>query len=76
MQYILTQDEMDNLVPKVDHVKALDAIACMRRMIVPVGKCVHDSGGPGYCDDCPLSSLGLGYEMSKQMCNLHRQYSK
>jgi hypothetical protein len=83
MQYLLTQEEMDRLVPKVDLVKATDAIGAMRRMIVPVGKCVHDQLGPAYCDDCPLSSTGglndkrkPTYEMSKQMCNLHRRYSK
>lgn len=81
MQYVLTQEEMDRLVPKTDLINAIKAISCMRRIIVPVGQCVHDKDGPPYCDDCPLShisnqKLEFTRELSMQMCNLQRRYSK
>ena len=79
MQYILTQEERDNLVDKGDLILANCAIDTLRRMAVPEGKCVHDHKGPEYCDDCPLSDIGSNHvrrELSKAMCKLNRYYSK
>ena len=84
MQFILTQQERDALVDAEQLNKANGAIAALRRMVVPLGQCVHDNNGPEYCDACPLSSIGGDwkgetrppYELSRTMCWLPRSYSK
>ncbi len=81
MQFLLTEQERAALVDAQELHKANGAIAHMRRMIVPDGKCIHDADGPEYCDRCPLSSPGIrgtspSYELSQSMCWLNRNYSK
>ncbi len=83
MQYVLTQEELDGLTSKAELSKAGAAIAALRELVVPKGKCVHHAGGPRYCDECPLSSIGPvdspqrpSRELSKIMCPLARAYSK
>jgi hypothetical protein len=75
MQYLLTREEFDGLVLRQELDAAKDAIKRMRRMIVPEGKCVHDTNGPFYCDECQLHDF-TQYEQSRLMCNLKRSYSK
>jgi hypothetical protein len=81
MQYILTAEEHLALVDRAQLNMAIDAIAAMRRMVVPEGQCIHDAKGPSHCDFCLLSPYNRRpdaptYEMSRLMCTKQRDYSK
>lgn len=75
MQYILTQEEKDALVPAIDLRKAKATIIHLRKLLVPEGSCVKDANGPRYCDDCIISNV-RPHDLSRQMCDLPRDYSK
>lgn len=87
MMYVLTQEELDNLVP----MKALNAanagLEWVRQSFVP--RCMHFpisvTAPYYYCSECPLSSTGKNlqlthgrptHEISKVICPLRREYPK
>lgn len=79
MQYLLTQQEYDKLVPKAELDSARKALALAREAILRSAKftCIHE-GKRGYCDFCPIGDLAgkIAYNDSKLICTLHREYSK
>lgn len=82
MQYILTQEEMDNLVPKKqveDRDKALSMLRDMVLKGVSV-KCWRDEPHHyGYCDKCPLAPLynpASLREVTMLLCDRPKEYSK
>ena len=85
MMYILTQDELDKLVPKEDFDRARAALDWVRQRVMeacphtPVACLKHK-----YCSDCWLSDIGPNMpgierpsrEISKAICPLTRNYPK
>lgn len=85
MQYLLTQKEMDDLVPKERLERRDKVILVARDMILKYAKftCVHDikkgTAGHGYntyCDDCPLGILKAPASAQEYLCKLSQSYSK
>lgn len=68
MQYILTQEEYKNLVPKSRYDYKCKEIEKLNELVLKVAnfKCIHDRtmedeekyGCDFYCDDCPLVAAG------------------
>lgn len=81
MEYILTRDELNNLVSK-DSVKSRDIalFAVREQLLILAGfKCIHAlDGGNEYCDDCPCSPIGENhdYDTWKLVCGLSKEYSQ
>lgn len=83
MQYLLTQDEMNALVPK-DEVAQRDlALAAAREKILDLAgfHCIHKpSPNPnrgGYCDDCPCSQPANNWEKKwDRVCWSSKRYSQ
>ena len=83
MQYLLTQEERNNLVPLVDLDKAKLALEEARKQILKSSNftCWHEpESNPDYdlCDDCPCSSIGEGkdYKTWELVCGLSKNYSQ
>lgn len=77
MQYILSQEELDQRVPKQSLDDANSALEVARGMIS--GKTVEGCR-KGYCDMCPVSDIGgegrPSRSVSKLICKLPRNYHK
>lgn len=82
MQYILTQEEYDNMLPKILVAKRDEALEVARKIIV---KLSGIACGTAYCDDCPIANperyMPKGREESSRdvslaICHLYRKYSK
>lgn len=81
MQYILTEEEHEKLVPKKQLQESKEALEVARRIIVRHGtmQCGED-----YCDYCPISDIGEdlitegrpNHEVSRLICTLPRRYGK
>lgn len=71
MQYILTQEEYDNLAPKWKVECYEKQIDILNKKVLELSgcRCIYDNKF-GYCDFCPLSSFGTN------TCNKVKQYSK
>lgn len=78
MQYLLTKEEMDKVVPLQKLNDATDALLLARMLILDghKQKCVHEKGGPSYCDDCAMAGLDEEHDRKKLICTLQRQFSK
>lgn len=84
MQYLLTQKEMDDLVPKERFERRNKVILVAREMILKYAKfkCVHDikvgefGYGDTYCDACPLGILKAPASAQEYLCTLSQSYSK
>lgn len=81
MQYILTQEEMNNMTPKAD-VEARDRalFAAREKLLLVSGfECIHalDSKND-LCDDCPCSWVDNGhdYKTWQLVCGLSKEYSQ
>lgn len=78
MQYLLTEEEHDNLTP-IKRVERRDqSLEVARQLIIELAgiECYK-----GYCDSCPISSIGHGAKVvnrddSKLICKKTRKYSK
>ena len=58
MMYILTKEELDNLVPKEKYNKLIDKIDKLNELVLKHSKfkCIHSRpDGEWYCDNCPLA---------------------
>lgn len=69
MQYILTQEEYNNLVPKEKYYAEMDKVAELNKKVLELSKfiCVKETQGCfGYCDFCPITKT----------CTKVKQYSK
>lgn len=65
MQYILTEDEYRNLVPRQKYNDALDESQKLRELVLKVSKfkCIHERNRANYdyyCDNCPLAEMSCG----------------
>ena len=65
MQYILTEDEYRNLVPRQKYNDALDESQKLRELVLKVSKfkCIHERNrfnADYYCDNCPLAEMSCG----------------
>lgn len=88
MQYLLTQSEMENLVPLKELEASKLAVKALRELLIGDRCCAKRTTGRiegkfSYCCECPLSDLQLDHsadppsrEMSKSMCDRSRRYSK
>lgn len=84
MQYLLTEAELNGMVPRQELAKANAALDVARKLILFHSKfpCVHTrEGDHNYCDDCPISIVENtlpkknNHPMSV-ICNLSRSYSQ
>ena len=83
MQHLLTEDELDNLVPLQQLREKELALKVAREKILYLANydCIHDkkgSGYKGYCDNCPLSVFQENEYSSlmKSICTLTQSYGK
>lgn len=69
MQYILTQEEYNNLVPKSSYDNKCEEVDKLNKLVLKVAdfKCIHDRTMEDeekygfddfFCDDCPLVAVG------------------
>jgi len=80
MQFLITQEERDSLVPNVELETAKRALAWCFDQLQPE-KCPHRKEnynmGMPYCDECPIDKLrGDQRKISKLICLKDRQHSK
>lgn len=72
MQYILSEEEYNNLVPKDKYEKEREKVEKLNKEVLELfngGRCLKDHGE--YCDRCPISGcLGIG------TCTKPKSYSK
>ncbi len=80
MQYILTQEEKDALVPLERLERRDKVIEIAREMILKASKftCIHKSKDKydNYCNDCPLGMLKCHKDAADYLCRLSQSYSK
>jgi len=89
MKYLLSQEEIDNLVPERDLLIMKKALEWARLRLAP--RCPHlPSPEPGsrpyfHCSECPISHIGLATlkqisspprGISEVLCPLKREYPK
>ncbi len=75
MQYILTLEEYDNLVPKSELNKAKEKIDILNDKVLELSgfSCIYENKSVfSYCDKCPLNSFREG----TGTCNKVKSYSK
>lgn len=75
MQYILTLEEYDNLVPKSELNKAKEKIDILNQKVLELSgfSCIYENKSIfSYCDLCPLNSFRNG----TGTCNKVKSYSK
>lgn len=64
MQYILTKEEYEDLVPRSIYVKRCDEIKELQKLVMTVTDhiCIYDNKGGifSYCDNCPLANFDCG----------------
>ena len=65
MQYILTQEEYNNLVPKSKYENKCDEVKKLQQMLLKASKfkCIHERTEYNidcYCDRCPLQDFDCG----------------
>ena len=70
MQYILTQEELDNLVPRSKYDEKRNEVKTLQQLLLKASnyKCIYDRteededeyGYDPYCDSCPLSDFDCG----------------
>ncbi len=81
MMYILSQEEMSDLVSKDEVIKRDAALAAARTKILSLSgfDCIHTSNGSnykGYCDECPCSITNHRKRELEPLCWLTKRYSK
>lgn len=75
MQYILTLEEYDNLVPKSELNKAREKIDILNDKVLELSgfSCIYENKSVfSYCDKCPLNSFRDG----TGTCRKVKSYSK
>jgi hypothetical protein len=68
MQYILTEEEKNNLVPKKDLDLANEKLAMLLREYRKIG-CAIDNNTEECCDRCPIASLNNKLSVYSRICN-------
>ena len=76
MKYILTEEELDDLVSKEKYQKEVDKLITL---VLKYSKqvCIYkEEGLYGYCDKCPLGSFPDDGSYVDSLCNRSQNYSK
>ena len=62
MQYILTKEEFNDLVPRSMYVKRCDEIKELQKLVMKASghTCIYDEQEEFYCDKCPLANFDCG----------------
>ena len=64
MQYILTEEEYKNLVPKSKYVEKINVIEELQQLVMKISGhiCIYENKGGiySYCDQCPLAKIDCG----------------
>lgn len=70
MQYILTKQEFDSLIPVKLYEEQCKYVTDLNRLVLKLANypCRCDKGGYGVCDACPLVKIGS--------CPKPKQFSK
>ena len=82
MQYLLTSEELSNLVDKEEVAQRERTITLLREALLKESKyiCCHDKMAPKYqrCDDCPMIKLAMNYQKVRfrDLCSLEKNFSK
>ncbi len=86
MKYILTKEELDNLVSLKDFNLQKEATAKLKAKVLELSKfvCIYKGiegtytlVSDGYCDRCPVSCLSFKpYETAILFCDKHQNFSK
>ena len=60
MQYILTQEEYNDLVPAKKYERKCHDVEKLNKLVLKLAnfKCFYDGGICSYCDNCPLAEVG------------------
>ena len=77
MQYLLTKEELDDLVPRAELLNAQVAIEWFHVTLIG-DKCIHhpDFTGFGYCNEhCPIGKL-REYRKREELCPKTKQWGK
>jgi len=74
MQYILTEKEMQDLVPKNDLMSAAAQVEMLVLAYRDSCAC-RKSRNMGYCDGCPVGSLDNNLSPHKKLCE-YQEYGK
>ena len=77
MDYILSKEEIKNLVPKQELRNLNDQLKAVVDAFRNTDFCLQHKYGETYCDDCPIASLNLKQPEGKywKPCS-HQQFSK
>lgn len=78
MQYILTSEELESLVPKEELKDLSDQLNAVIDALRNTDFCVqYQCGKESYCDDCPIASINLTRPKGKHWkpCS-HQHFSK
>lgn len=71
MQYILTEDEYKNLVPKSKYDSKYEEVEKLKKLVLKIAKftCIHDrtweeyeDEGEFFCDECPLWKVNMCHQ--------------
>ena len=64
MQYILTEEEYKNLVPKSKYEERNKQLVELQQLVMKISGhiCIYDNKGGifSYCDNCPLAGFDCG----------------
>lgn len=64
MQYILTEEEYRNLVPKSKYLERNNQLVELERLVMKLSGhiCIYENKGGifSYCDNCPLANFDCG----------------
>ena len=66
MQYILTREELDNLIPKSKYEEKQNEVKSLQQLVLKASnyKCIYDrtkeDGYNPYCDSCPIVDFDCG----------------
>lgn len=71
MQYLLTEQEYQSMVPISEKESLIDMVAVLNREVLALNgfECIHsrkEDPSSFYCIDCPISELGLNTCMRSQ----------
>lgn len=70
MQYLLTEEEFKDLVPKAELIKKQDELDILVVTIRSTDFCFqHVYGKDTYCDDCPIANLKHPLRGYVKVCN-------
>ena len=81
MQYLLTEEEMQNLVSRIEVTRRDLALRESRQLILQLSHftCIHERGRFGhgaYCDNCPIYTKFPAEINNKLLCDQPKNFSK